>query len=69
MNVIDPKMLNDEETRLLVAEIVSVLQGVSYNEAIYVLNETKTKLGDVSIDANFVETANKESQLSSPGKL
>lgn len=69
MKIIDPRMLNDEETHLLVSEVISVMQGVSYNQAIYVLNETMKKLGDVSIDANFVETVNKELQPFLSGKF
>lgn len=53
----DPRNLGDKEVLLFVAEILAVLQGVSYNQAARVLNETKIWIGEGQINtANLITT-------------
>lgn len=53
----DPRNLGDKEVLLLVAEIFAVLQGISYNQATRVLNETKLWIGEGQINTtNLITT-------------
>lgn len=53
----DPRNLGDKEVLLLISEILSILQGVSYNQAARVLNETKLWIGEGQINtANLITT-------------